>query len=99
MKSFIEFLKEANVSSMTYTVPTIGTEPQTDEEGQEMEVKTWDKITKEFKKNIKEPNYNSIKKIIQGNKKLSSGAIELDMTPKPKASAMPVPMAEPQEGK
>ena len=97
MKSFIEFLREANTTSMTYSVPTIGTKQPTDEEGQKSEVKTWDKITKEFKQNVDKPNYSSVKKMMQGNKKLSSGAIELDMTPKPKASAMPVPMAEPQE--
>lgn len=98
MKRFTEFLKEANISAITYKTPTIGTEGSVEQESEMQQEKSLDKVVKEFKKDIKTPSYASTKKMIQGDEKLSRGAIELDTTPKPKASAAPVAMAEPAEG-
>lgn len=98
MKRFSEFLREANISAISYKIPTIGSENSPEQESEQEREKSLDKVVKEFKKGIDKPNYSSVKKMIQGNEKLSTGAIDLDMTPKPKASAAPVPMAEPQEG-
>ena len=53
-----------------------------------------DQIVKDFKKTIKPPSYASTKRMMQGDKELSKGAIELDMTPKPKVEA---PIPEPQQ--
>lgn len=98
MKRFSEFLREANISAISYKTPIIGAEDKPEQKIENEREKSLDKVVKEFKKGIDKPNYSSVKKMIQGNEKLSTGAIDLDMTPKPKASAAPVPIAEPQEG-
>ncbi len=67
-------------------VPT----PQESEESLETNL---DKTVKQFQKTIKTPTYRETKKMIQGDKKLSTGAIDLDMTPKPKIQA-PAPTPE-----
>ena len=91
MKKFSEFLREQNLMAPKIEEVDVVPTPQESEERLETNL---DKTVREFKKTIKTPTYKEVKKMIQGDKKLSTGAIELDTTPKPKIEA-PLPTPEP----
>jgi hypothetical protein len=92
MKKFIEFLKEQENKVSTSEIKEVDVVPTAQESEQKNE-KNWNKVVKEFKNTVKQPSYSATKKFIQGDKKSSEGAIELDLTPKPKIEA-PLPQPE-----
>ena len=68
----------------------------TPQESEQTNEKNWSKVVKDFKKTIKPPSYQSIKKLIQGDKESSRGAVDLDLTPKPEVNP-PMEASEPAE--
>lgn len=95
MKRFSEFLREQNIKVPGSEIQEVDVVPSPQESEQQNE-KNWSKVVKEFKKTIKPVSYSSTKKLIQGDKESSKGAIELDMTPPIKVDApLPEPTTNP----
>lgn len=92
MKRFSEFLKEQNMKVPGSEIEEVDVVP-TPQESEQKNEQSWSKVVKEVKKTVKTPSYSSIKKFTQGDKESSKGAIELDLTPKPKIEA-PLPQPE-----
>lgn len=93
MKRFSEFLREQEIKVPQSEIEEVDVVPEPQESEKKLE-SSWSKVVKDFKKTIKPPSYDSTKRMMQGDKELSKGAIELDMTPKPKVEA---PIPEPQQ--
>ena len=92
MKRFSEFLKEQNMKVPGSKIEEVDVVP-TPQESEQKNEQNWSKVVKEVKKTVKTPSYASMKKFTQGDKESSKGAIELDLTPKPKVEA-PLPQPE-----
>lgn len=92
MKRFKEFLEEQKVKVPGSKIEEVDVIP-TPQESEQKNEQNWSKVVKEVKKTVNTPSYNSIKKFTQGDKESSKGAIELDLTPKPKIEA-PLPQPE-----
>lgn len=90
MKRFSEFLREQDLKASKIEEVDVVPSPEESEENLETNL---NKQVNSLKKSLKTPSYKEIKTITQGDKKLSKGAIELDMTPKPKIQA-PLPTPE-----
>ena len=95
MKRFKEFLEEQKNLVPGNEIKEVDVVPTPQESEQENE-KDWSKITKDFQKGLKKPTYTSIKKMMQGDKEFSKGAVDLDLTIKPEANP-PLPSAQPGE--
>jgi len=95
MKRFSEFLREQQMKVPGSEIEEVDVVPTPQESEQKLE-KNWSKITKDFQKGLKKPSYSGIKKMIQGDKETSKGAVDLDLTPKPEVNP-PMEASQPAE--
>lgn len=95
MKRFSEFLREQKNMAPSNEIKEVDVVP-TPQESEQYNEQDWSKITKDFQKGLKKPTYASIKKMMQGDKQSSKGAVDLDLTAKPDVNP-PLPSVEPGE--